>query len=644
PAENGAEALEKLRSGTFDLIISDILMPSMDGFQLCRNIRNDPTLLTVPLIFYTATYTGPQDEEFAFKIGADGFIRKPCEPEELLAQIESVMRKATKQDRVDRESQPEIEEVEIYKLYNERLVRKLEQKMQALELEKQRFQTLVDESPLGVVLVDKEDRVRYVNPRFTEIFGYSLEDIPDRNYWFGLAYPDPDYRREIISTWRQAQENAWPGSVRDNTCTARTRDGAEKLIHVRAAFQESGDQIILYEDVTQQKRLEDRLRQAQKMEAIGALAGGIAHDFNNILAAIIGYGELLKMELPEASPTQEYVQEVLKAGNRAKDLIKHILTFSRQTEHAHIPMLVHLVVKEALKLLRSTLPTTIEIREQVAPSGMILGDPTQIHQVIMNLCTNAFHAMEETGGVLEIGLEAVTLDHDLATHYPELTPGLYIRLTVSDTGCGMTPDIEDKIFDPYFTTKEEGKGTGLGLAVLHGIVQSHGGAVTVYSEPGKGSVFRIYLPQIETDPEEEAVIEEKRLPLGSERILFVDDEQVLTGLGKSMLQSLGYQVISRTSSLEALECFRHAPEDFDLVITDLTMPQMTGIELTRELLQIRPEIPVVLCTGFSQSLSVLSAKKMGIQEVVMKPFIRKDLAVIVRRVLDAALKIRPNDN
>jgi nitrogen-specific signal transduction histidine kinase/ActR/RegA family two-component response regulator len=387
-------------------------------------------------------------------------------------------------------------------------------------------------------------------------------------------------------------------------------------------------------DVTETKKLETQLRQAHKIEAIGTLAGGIAHDFNNILTAIIGYTELTREDLPEGSRMQSNMQEVLKAGIRARDLIGHIMAFSRQDEGQRRPVQIGLIVKEVLKLLRASLPTTIDIRQDIkSQSDLISGDPTEIHQVLMNLSTNAGHAMREKGGVLEVRLVDEDLDAGAASQHPDLKPGPYLTLTVSDTGCGMDPEVMERIFEPYFTTKEVGEGTGMGLAVVYGIVESHGGAVTVDSTPGKGTTFQVFFPIIQTEEVEEVGIVEP-LPTGRERVLFVDDEKALVDIGKQILERLGYEVAARTSSIEALEAFKAQPHRFDLVITDQTMPNMTGEDLAKELMRIRPDISVILCTGYSHMISEDKAKAMGIRGFIMKPILRRDIAYTIRRVLD----------
>lgn len=397
-------------------------------------------------------------------------------------------------------------------------------------------------------------------------------------------------------------------------------------------------------DITKRKqgeeekaRLEKQLQQAQKMEAIGTLAGGIAHDFNNILSAVIGYTEIAMDSVPKESLVHNDLREVIKAGIRAKDLVKQILTFSRQTEYELKPIQVKPIVKEALKLLRASLPTTIDIRQDVQSDSIVMANPTHIHQILMNLCTNAGHAMQEKGGILEVSLEDIELD----ARYAEVLPGTYLKLTVSDTGIGMDASTIKRIFDPYFTTKEKGEGTGMGLALVHSIVKSYGGTIRVYSKSGNGSTFHVYLPVKKGEAKAEVPVEVS-LPVGTERILFVDDEQPLAYMGKLILEGLGYKVVTRTSSIEALEAFRAQPYSFDLVITDMTMPNMTGDKLAVEIIKIRPDVPVILCTGFSPAITEEKAKASGIQAFLEKPFLRHDLAETIRQVLDESA-IRSNE-
>ena len=385
----------------------------------------------------------------------------------------------------------------------------------------------------------------------------------------------------------------------------------------------------------ERQRLEAQLRQSQRIEAIGTLAGGIAHDFNNILGAITGFTELSLFDLEENQmPDPVNLRQVLKAADRARELIKHILTFSRETEREFSPVEVSIILKESLAFLRSSLPTTIEIRRNIeTENSRILADPTQIHQVIMNLGANAGQAMIQNGGVLEATLAELSIE-SVDAEPMEIEPGRYLRLTISDTGHGMDRPVLERIFEPYFTTKEPGEGTGLGLAVVHGAVKQHGGAIKVYSEPGKGTVFHVFLPLVPSLAPEDGLPESVTIPGGSESILFVDDEATLAELGQSLLVRLGYRVTSRVSSLEALELFRRNPYEFDLVITDQTMPNMTGLELAKKIILLRPDIPIILCTGFSRQATYEQTDEIGIKKILMKPLILKNMAESVREVLD----------
>ncbi len=388
-------------------------------------------------------------------------------------------------------------------------------------------------------------------------------------------------------------------------------------------------------DITEQKKMKERTQQAQKMEAIGTLAGGIAHDFNNILSGIFGYTQLLQIKTDEDSEKSEYIDSILKAGNRAKDLVQQILTFSRQTMHELKPLKVQDVVNEALKLIKSSLPSTITIRRRIqSDCGLVLADHTQIHQIVMNLCTNAYHAIEETGGKLITTLKEIELAAE-DIRDPTMIPGKYVCLSVIDSGMGIEPSVMDRIFDPYFTTKEKGKGTGLGLAVIHGIVKSHGGNISVYSELGKGAEFRVYLPIIKKEPEEADATLHMTILKGNESILLVDDQNDVIEIERQMLEVLGYQVAARTGSLDAMEAFRAQPDKYDLVITDMTMPNMTGDQFAVEIMKIRSDIPVLLCTGFSEQMSEKKAEAMGIKGLLMKPMVLRDLSVMIRKVLDA---------
>ena len=381
---------------------------------------------------------------------------------------------------------------------------------------------------------------------------------------------------------------------------------------------------------------EKELIQAHKMEAIGSLAGGIAHDFNNILSAVLGYTELSLDFVPKGSQLEENLGQVYAAGLRAKDLVKQILNFARKTDEDPKLVRMDLVAKEVVKFLRSTIPTSIEIKESIDSGSLILANPIKIHQLIMNLCTNAAHAMSDSG-VLSISLQDVTLpsdDMDDMASGKTLPPGTYQQLRISDTGCGISEDIIDSIFDPFFTTKGIQGGTGMGLAMVHQIVNESGGEIAVASEVGQGAVFTILLPTTQEKEVSQCIVDSHQLPRGTERILFVDDEQVICEIASCTLEKFGYQVTSKSGSKEAFALFAEKPEAFDLVITDMSMPRMTGDELTRKILALRPDMPVIIATGYSRLMTPAHALEIGARTLMAKPFSKETLATTVRKVLD----------
>jgi signal transduction histidine kinase/ActR/RegA family two-component response regulator len=384
---------------------------------------------------------------------------------------------------------------------------------------------------------------------------------------------------------------------------------------------------------SEKKEMEARLGQAQKMQAIGTLAGGIAHDFNNILAAIIGYTEMAMGDIPQKSPLHDDLEQVLKAGYRARDLVKQILAFSRHGHQELKPVLIASIVEEGVKLLRASIPSTIEIRLSIScPRAVVNADATQIHQVLMNLGANAAHAMREKGGMLDIGLSESVIETDAAP-YPELKPGAYVRLSVSDTGHGIEKANLHRIFDPYFTTKGPGEGTGLGLAAVHGIIERHGGFVSVYSEPGLGATFNILLPRVGDIPAATEMEEPVLISGGNERVLLVDDEEAIVAMVKKMLDRLGYRVSATTSASEALNLFLADPEGFDIIITDYTMPHMNGMDLAKSALNARPDIPIILATGFSEMVTEDRALATGIRAFVMKPISKQKIAETIRQAM-----------
>ncbi len=384
--------------------------------------------------------------------------------------------------------------------------------------------------------------------------------------------------------------------------------------------------------------LESRLAQTEKMEAIGTLAGGIAHDFNNILSAVLGYAELAQMEAKRNRDNQKHLAKVIEAGLRARDLVKQILSFSRQHEQERKPVKIIDLLNETMGLIRASLPSTIEIKKSIPPQlPEIYADPTQLHQVIMNLCSNAAQAMRQSGGFLTLSVEHINLDEQEASNHAELESGDYLKLEVPDTGCGMPPDVVDKIFEPFYTTKDEGEGTGMGLSMVHGIIKKHEGFISLNSEPGQGSTFTIFLPVREAHEHDQKTEElDAPLPRGNERILFVDDEEAITEFGKQSLARLGYQVIGLNSSQEALRLLESPPQRFDLLVTDMTMLRLTGLELAKQIHKIAPDLPIILCSGQSQLISSEEWKPAGIKRLLDKPMTMRRLAITVREVLDAA--------
>jgi PAS domain S-box-containing protein len=475
---------------------------------------------------------------------------------------------------------------------------------------------------------------KQVNPAWNRILGWTEDELLSKP-WIEFVHPDD---RGATASVGQRLAAGEPVYFFENRC--RCKDESYRWISWNALPLPDEELILaVVHDSTDQRKLESQLRQAQKMEAIGTLAGGIAHDFNNILSAILGYSEILTLfYIEKDNPARSNLEEILKAANRAKDLVKQILTFSRQTEQEKRPVLLTPIIKEAVKFLRSSLPTTIDIRQNLlCKEDSVLADPTQMHQVVMNLCTNAAHAMKERSGVLEIKLEEVELKSTASERFLDLVPGPYLQLTVADNGHGMVRDVLERIFEPYFTTKKQGEGTGLGLAVVHGIVSNHGGVIEVASEVDRGTTFQVLLPRLKREVTTTAEKADRALPKGNECILFIDDEETVVDVGKRILHNLGYDVLGVTDPSAALETFRLQPDRFDLVITDLTMPHMTGLQLAEQLTLIKPDIPIILCTGLGDKNTKKEAKIKGIKKFVHKPISVYKLAETVREVLNERL-------
>ncbi|MFZ5570136.1 MAG: PAS domain-containing hybrid sensor histidine kinase/response regulator [Thermodesulfobacteriota bacterium] len=512
---------------------------------------------------------------------------------------------------------------------------------EALRESEKRYRDLVETIPHGIQEIDLEGRITFANSALEKILGYRKNALIGRSILDVMAVPMK--RGEMLRLLKKmAEDESLPIPY---FLKCRKPNGADvdikadwnykcnpsgKVIGFTGVITDITNQLRAEEE---KEKLESRLRYAHKMEAIGTLAGGIAHDFNNILGSILLNTELALDDVEEGSETAYSLEQVIRGSHRAKDLIEQILTFSRRSDVESKPLKINTLMKETLKMLRAMFPSTIvihqEIEERIDP---VMADPDQIQQLVINLCNNAAQSMHAGGGTLNVSLTNTML------HEPpsgsDLMPGRYVRIAVKDGGCGIQQDIKDRIFDPFFTTKQPGEGAGLGLSVVHGIVINHKGGITVSSKPGEGTTIEVLLPVFQEKDEHESPGASAEPPLGMERILFVDDEEVVVDANKRILERLGYHVTAATNGQEALDLFRKAPDAFDLVITDMTMPSMTGIELAGKMIRIKPSIPVILCTGYSQFMTIEQANALGIREFIMKPSARKEIAAVIRRVLD----------
>jgi PAS domain S-box-containing protein len=778
-AGDGKQALDFVVKEKPDLVVSDILMPVMDGFALCRSWKKNQNLKSIPFVFYTATYTDEKDEAYAISLGAEKFLRKPMPLTEFVDQIHAAINTAGKREEDVRTPQIQDEE-ESYKQYSERLVQKLEKKLLDLENEASARKHIIEElrqsrreweeifNAIGdpTLIIDSDFTIRKVNDaakkalknpetdlvgkKCYEVFHYAdhhrkgcplakikagerpavgeveiealtgsyivsctpihsrdgtfekaihiLIDITSRvqseqsllrmkrllndaqelgrvgawefdpvrqfSYWTDnmhrlLGYEPgeisdkyryffenivhPDDREMISNLFHRLVKDKSPISAEYR---ALHKDGRQLIFHAVMApvLDKDGRLSRIYGtsiDISKQKRMDDERRKlqeqllkAQKMESIGALAGGIAHDFNNILSAVIGYSELAWEQSGDVQAARESLKEVLQASRRAKDLVAQILAFSRQVDHEFAPVQIQLIVKEVYKLLRASLPSNITVETDIQSFAAVMADAGQIHQILMNLCTNAYQAMDEMGGVITLKLNEIELGQRPGEAYSDLKPGKYLELIVQDNGCGMDEATMNRIFDPYFSTKKPDGGTGLGLSVVFGIVKSHGGFIDVDSKINQGSTFRILFPTImkaatgKTD-DYMALVER-----GNERILFVDDELLLAKMAKQTLETLGYHVQIKTNSVEALESFQASPDDYDLIITDMMMPHMTGDHLAGKILKIRPDVPMIICTGFSERIDQKEARDLGFKAFVRKPWRKAEMAGAIRKALE----------
>lgn len=507
---------------------------------------------------------------------------------------------------------------------------------EALLQEHEKFRFLIEELPFAVSFIDQDDRYKYINPKFTDMFGYTLEDIPEGRQWFEKAFPDSEYRRKVISSWINDLKESKIGVARSRSFNVRCKDGCEKVIHFRSVTMDYDEQFILYEDITEQKQLEAQYQQSQKMEAVGTLAGGISHDFNNLLQSILGYCQLLLFKKQKEDPEFNKLKEIERATIRASELTLQLLTFSRKVESKLRPVNLNHQVEHVHKILKRTIPKMIDIELHLEKNLKIINaDPAQIEQVLMNLAVNARDAIREEGRLI-IETENLTLNEEYCKTHLGTHPGEYVLLIVSDTGHGMDKETADHIFEPFFTTKGLGKGTGLGLSMVYGIVNSHGGHITCYSEPEEGTTFKIYLPVIGAEIGEQVTEKEEEIipEGGNEGILLVDDEEFIRNLGEEMLTKFGYRVFTAPDGESALKLYQEKKKKISLIILDLIMPGMGGRKCLEEFRKMNPWLKVVIASGHSVNGHVKEILENGAKGFISKPYDVNQMLKIIREVLD----------
>jgi PAS domain S-box-containing protein len=634
------EGIEMAKAELPDAILLDVKMPGMDGFETCSRLMSDESTKRIPVIMITAIKTDPNSRVKGLEIGANAFLAKPIDQHELVSQVKVALRIKKAEDALREQK--------------DSLNRMVQERTAALRESERKYREIFENIIDVFYRTDNEGVVRIVSPSVEQIFGYA----PDQVIGKKLAgfYVNPEERNQFLSVLQEK------GEVKGYEAPLRAKNGSAVWVSTNAQFYRDEQGNILgvqgiSRDITDRKlameekaKLQDHLQQVQKMESIGSLAGGIAHDLNNILFPISGLSEMLLDDIPPDSPERESIEQIHKSAQRGSELVKQILTFSRQSKPRKLPIRIQPILKEVLKLARAAIPINIEISSHISTDcGLVSADPTQVHQIAMNLITNAYHAVEQSGGTINVELKETTTGLNVGISHPAfgekdespfhaipryLLADRYACITVSDTGIGIDQTLIDKIFDPYFTTKEQGKGTGLGLSVVHGIVKEHGGDIRVYSEVGKGTAFHVHLPLLKGDSSSKTAAVTRMYPTGHERILLVDDEEPIAHMVQMMLEKLGYQITVRTNSLDAVSAFKANPGDFDLVISDKSMPLITGEQLARELISIRPGIPIIICTGFSDEIDEQHSKAMGIKGFLMKPVSIVDMAEMVRKVLD----------
>ncbi len=656
PAANGAEALERLSLGGIDVIVSDILMPVMDGFELCRKVKADEALRHIPFIIYSATYTSPEDEAFALKIGADLFIIKPCEPDVLMEAVRSVM--AGFGNRVGGLTQAPPQAEEFFKLYNERLVRKLEHKVlqlekeskalrqaeQALSISESKYRRLHKSMTDGFVYVDMQGIIRESNESYRMMLGYTEEELSRLTY-----------QSLTPEKWHALEEDIVQGQILQKGCSDvyekeyRKKDGTVFSVELRTFLlcNEAGEKEGMWaivRDISKRKQaeqalkeLEDQLHHSLKMETVGRLAGGVAHDFNNILSAISGYGYLALMHMAKEDPLRSNIESMLEGVDRAAHLTKDLLLFSRKQASVRKPADLNEILRNVQKFLVRVIAEDIECKMVLSETPLsVLADSNQLEQVLMNFAMNASDAMPH-GGVFVVTTEQVALGESLISGDVVDKPGPYAHMTVSDTGTGMDASTAERIFEPFFTTKEVGKGTGLGLSVAYGVIKQHDGYVKVCSEPGKGTAFHIYLPVIMQ--ETRGISEERQAEAparGMETLLIAEDDDLLRRLTRDILEKFGYTIIEAVDGEDAVMKFMESKDAIHLLIFDLLMPKMTGKAAYQEIRKIRPDMKAIFTSGYAPDQVREKALLANGQQLISKPFSPFELLKKVRSMLDEA--------
>jgi two-component system cell cycle sensor histidine kinase/response regulator CckA len=646
-AGDGYEALRVLESDGVDAIISDILMPNMDGYRLCYEIRNDPRFKSIPIVIYSASYTTPNDEKLALEFGANRFLNKACSTAEMMAAIRGSMNDPPYASNGSRKAA----DLQVMKEYSERLIAKLEERnvemeaarqellaankqlvrrTQELRISEEKFRGIFENVQDVFFRTDTDGIIQMVSPSI-ERYGYGVDELIGSH--LKRICPNADDYERFIQTIVSSRV------VGDFEIILNKKDGSNLVGSISARALHDGTSAIpgvegLIRDITDRKHLEEQLLQSQRMEAIGRLAGGVAHDFNNLLTAILGFASLALLSLPEAHPIRSHIEEIERAGNRAASLTNQLLVFSRRQVVQPRVLDLNSVVSGVETMLRRLIGEDIELTTRLAPRlASVKADPNQIEQILLNLAVNSRDAMPE-GGKLTLETQEVTLDESYTVHHVGLSAGQYVMLAVSDTGCGIHKDVQSSIFEPFFTTKEVGKGTGLGLSTVYGIVKQSKGHLALYSEPGVGSCFKIYLPKVGESTEAPSKLVSGDIDGGSETILLVEDEDAVRKLARLTLQSRGYNVIEASDPARAVEISEGLGQNLDLVITDVIMPGSSGPKLADRLLFRYPHLKVLFISGYTNN-AILQEHLSENAFYLQKPFTPISLAQRVREILDA---------